>query len=166
VSGAQVIPFPKAPAVARPAAEAAGRPCYAFVDIAALDEPTLFALIDACGAKALFDMRPCPVFERPRFRHKPVVFRLYDLGVRYHEFAMLVYGSTRDRTLSDEETRALRKAIDAALSPGPALFLYDGDARAWGWLEQVRLFLRHAPCGAVELNPRSLAGRDPNRFAS
>ncbi|GBU15899.1 MULTISPECIES: hypothetical protein [Methylobacteriaceae] len=135
-----------------------GRGKVAFVDVGALDEERLFRLLALNAVTALVDLRPCPVFERPRFRHKSVVFHLRDRDIRYIEFAMLVRRPLADPTLVSMGVSNAYAKIEPALTMGLSICIYDTAARDLGWLDQMRRLLRHSSTYQAELHPRALAG--------
>ena len=133
-----------------------GRGLVSFVDVAALDETSLLAIVARNHVGAVVDVRPSPVFDKPRFRHREVVFHLYRHGIPYIELAMLAIWPASERRLGTfmrEETFA---ALEAGLDRGLALCLYDADAREDGWLEEARRMIRQSRGFRAELLPTAL----------
>jgi len=127
-----------------------------FLDIRWLAEDTLLALVARNAVTALVDLRPRPVFDRPRFRHRHVVHYLFERDVHYLEYAMVVRGA-RGRSGCDD----MGARIAEYLLHGLTLCLYDEAARSAGWLDEIRHVARHAPGYLAEMHPRALAGVPP-----
>ena len=130
----------------------------AFIDVETLAEERLFRLLALNAVTAVVDLRPCPVFERPRFRHKNVVFHLRDRDIRYIEFALIVRRPHADPALVSLGVSDAYAKIEPALSKGLSLCVYDKAARELGWLDEMRRLLRHASAYQAELHPRALLG--------
>ncbi|NNM74247.1 hypothetical protein [Enterovirga aerilata] len=136
-----------------------GKGKIVFVDVEWLAEETLLTAIARNGVTAILDVRPRPIFPRPKFRHKNVVLYFFQRKVRYLEYAMLPRA-----TRSGFEQRALpcKEAADTliveVLSRGLTMCLYDEQARKMGWLDDIRHLVRRAAGYTAELHPRSLSG--------
>lgn len=129
-----------------------------FLDITWLAEETLLNLVARNGVTALIDLRPRPVFEKPRFRHRHVVRYLYEQNVYYLEYAMLARSTaSTDAQLpsSQEGTKAHFRSV---LPLGLTVCLYDEATRSAGWIEHVRHLVRTMPSYLAEVHPRSLIG--------
>lgn len=128
----------------------------AFLDITWLAEETLFDLVARNGVTALIDLRPRPVFERPRFRHRHVVRYLYEQNVHYLEYAMLA----RTKAIAAEESSFLRESARAhfcaVLPRGLTVCLFDEGSRSAGWINEVRHLVRTMPSYLAEVHPRAL----------
>lgn len=135
-----------------------GRGKIAFVDVEGLAEEPLLRILASNGVTALLDLRPCPVFEKPRFRHKDVVFYLRDRNIKYVEFSLLVDWASAKAGFSALLTSSVYAAVEPALASGLSICLYDGKAKEMGWLDEMRSVLRHSRTYSAELHPRSLAG--------
>lgn len=136
-----------------------GRGLVAYVDIAALDEESLLALVERNRVKAFVDVRPCPVFAKPRFRHKEVVFHLFHRHVRYIEMAMLSIWPASERRLGTFMQAETYSALEDGLGRGLTVCIYDDDAREDGWLEETRRMIRHSRGFVAELLPTALVGQ-------
>lgn len=135
-----------------------GRGMVVFADIDDFAEDILVHVLAANAIKAVVDLRPCPVFERPRFRHKNVVFHLYHQGIPYVEMAMLAIWPASDRRLGTFDREQTYSSIEPAMDLGLTLCIYDKDAREAGWLEETRRMIRHSKTFVAELHPHALAG--------
>ena len=116
--------------------DAQGRGLVAYVDVAHLDERRLMALLSDNHVKAFVDIRPCPVFAKPRFRHKEVVLHLYHRRIPYIEMAMLAIWPASERRLGTFMRDETYAALEDGLRRGLTICLYDDDARDDGWLEE------------------------------
>lgn len=136
-----------------------GRGKVAFIDIKILTEEPFLRILTMNGVRAVVDLRPVPVFERPRFRHRQVVFYFHDRHIQYVEFAFTVKRPVRMRSdLAAMQGSDLYGKIEKALENGLALCLYDEASRELGWLDEMRRILRLSNAHLAELNPRSLIG--------
>lgn len=154
----ELVEFPGIARVApRPGmAGMAGR--VAFLDLAPYGQAGLLALLAANGVAALVDLRPCPVFGKPRFRHREVVAWLQDADVRYIEYAMEVRGLRDAPDRERREACAMADAVGPHLARGLVACIHDAAARDRGWLDAMRRVMRHHPGCAAEIHPRALAG--------
>lgn len=130
----------------------------AFLDVHWFAEETLLNLMSCNGVTALVDLRPRPVFERPRFRHRHVVHYLCEHGVHYLEYAMLARSTTDDWVRSHAWPLGAEARIHEVLSRGLTVCLYDEGARSAGWIDAVRHMVRSTPGYRAEVHPRALVG--------
>lgn len=136
-----------------------GRGKVAFVDIKELTEEPLLRILTMNGVKAVVELRPLPIFGRPRFRHRQVVFYLHDRDIRYVEFALMVRRPMRMGTaLAAMHASDLYGKIEPALENGLSLCLYDKASRDLGWLDEIRRLVRLSKARLSELHPRALIG--------
>ncbi|HEV7325450.1 MAG TPA: hypothetical protein VGN91_10290 [Bosea sp. (in: a-proteobacteria)] len=135
----------------------ANRGRIVFLDIIWLAEDTLLNIVVRNGVTDLVDLRPRPVFERPRFRHRQVVHYLYERNVGYLEYAML---ARRDRNTSFNSSwsEGIEIRFREMLTRGLTLCLYDDGARSAGWVDDVRHLVDMAPDYLAEVHPRALVG--------
>lgn len=136
-----------------------GRGLVAYVDVATLDEESLLALVSENQVKAFVDARPCPVFAKPRFRHKEVVFYLFHRRIPYIEMAMLSIWPASERRLGTFMRSETYSALEDGLGRGLTVCVYDDDAREDGWLEETRRMIRHSRGYVAELLPTALSGQ-------
>lgn len=129
-----------------------------FLDITWLIEDTLLNIVAKNGVAALVDLRPRPVFERPRFRHRHVVHYLYERNINYLEYAMLarIDRGTGVRSPCWPEDVDLR--FQEMLTLGLTVCIYDDGSRSAGWIEDFRHLVQTAPGYLAELHPRALVG--------
>lgn len=137
---------------------ASNRGKIVFFDVADLVEETLLRLIAANAITALVDLRPTPVFSRPRFRHRDVVHYLHHRDIRYVEYAFAVTWPAKDRALAAMRSSDAYGWIEPALERGLALCIHDAKARELGWLDDMRRMLRHCDGYVAEVHPRSMMG--------
>ena len=140
------------------AVPASNRGKIVFFDVADLVEETLLRLIAANAVTALVDIRPAPVFSRPRFRHRDVVEYLHHRDVRYVEYAFAVASPVKDKALAAIRSTDAYGWIEPALERGLALCIHDAKARELGWLDDMRRMLRHCDGYVAEVHPRSMIG--------
>lgn len=136
----------------------ANRGKIVFFDVADLVEETLLRLIASNAVTALVDLRPAPVFKRPRFRHSDIVHYLHHRDIRYVEFAFAVTWPSKDRALAAIQSTHAYGWIEPALERGLALCIHDEKARELGWLDDVRRMLPHCEGYVAEVHPRSMIG--------
>lgn len=129
-----------------------------FLDICWLAEETLLTLLTRNAVTALIDLRPRPVFDRPRFRHKNVVHYLHERNVLYLEYAMLARGVRDPASHIRYKSQGAEQKIGALLGRGLTVCVYDEASKTVGWLEEIRHVLRHAPDYLAEMHPRALIG--------
>jgi hypothetical protein len=129
-----------------------------FLDISWLAEDTLLNLVARNGVTALIDLRPRPVFERPRFRHRHVVRYLYEQNVHYLEYAMLARTAVSTGVHSPSWQEGAKAHFCAILPRGLTVCLYDEGSRSAGWIDHVRHLVRTMPSYLAEVNPRALVG--------
>ena len=132
-----------------------GRGKVAFLDIDQLITARLFRLIVRNSVKSVIDLRPRPVFARPRFKHKEVVSYFHAHQVCYFEYALLIQsGQSQYSYLFNGDDRWL----DDALKYGLSICIYDSESVMSGWPSELRCRLKKSPSFSAELHPRSLAG--------
>jgi len=130
-----------------------------FLHIAWLAEGSLLNIVASNHVAALVDLRPGPVFARPRFRHRHVIRYFYESNVEYLEYAIHINRARRAGIragLLDQATERFREV----LSRGLTLCVYNDASRSAGWIEEFRRLLREAPAGVAELHPRALSGAE------
>ena len=109
-----------------------------FLDICWLAEETLLTLLTRNAVMALIDLRPRPVFDRPRFRHRKVVHYLHERNVIYLEYAMLARCVRDPASPFGYASEGAEKKISALLGRGLTVCIYDEASKTTGWLEEVR----------------------------
>jgi hypothetical protein len=129
-----------------------------FLDIRWLAEEMLLTLLTRNAVTALVDLRPRPVFDRPRFRHRDVVHYLHERNVLYLEYAMLARGVRDSASQFRHKPEGAEEKISALLGRGLTVCVYDEASKTAGWLEEIRYVLRHAPDYLAEMHPRALIG--------
>lgn len=140
-----------------PAGEGRGK--VAFLDVADLAEETLLRTLAMNAVTAVVDLRPVPVFARPKFRHRHVIFYLHSRRIEYIEYAFIgVRSIGAGPEISAMNASGVYDRIEPALDRGLSLCLYDQRTRELGWLDDVRRAFRHARGYMAELHPRWLSG--------
>jgi len=129
-----------------------------FLDISWLAEETLLNVMTRNGVTALFDLRPKPVFERPRFRHRHVVQYFFQNNVQYLEYAMLARDIRDDWRRSSGSPPNAEAPLREMLSRGLTICLFDEATRSAGWIDDVRRLVRSTPGYRAEVHPRALVG--------
>jgi hypothetical protein len=135
-----------------------GRGKVAFLDVEWLVEDSLLGIVTRNGVTGLLDLRPRPIFARPKFRHKKVVLYFYEHKVSYVEYAMLARETRRGIEPFCRRPEGTGALIVDLLARGLTICLFDREAKELGWVEDVRHVLRSTRSFSSELHPRSLAG--------
>ncbi len=128
-----------------------------FVDVDALSEEILLRIIARNAIASVVDLRPRPVFMRPRFRHKRVVSYLYRRNVLYIEYAFLLLSMSKSPYTAKKKSGSADEEIENALKRGLTMFLYDEEAKVAGLMDDVRRRLKRLSSFSAELHPRALA---------
>ena len=143
--------------------EAEQRGYIVFLHIEWLKQEALLTLLARNAVRALVDLRPRPVFNKPRFQHRDVVHYLYERDLTYLEYGLL---SKSKGKLEEHSRRGLEGEREEKLNTirgrGLTVCLYDDTARAVGWLDEVRRLLRHVPSFHAEIHPRALDAAPTN----
>ncbi len=130
----------------------------AFIDVGTLTEAILLHIVVRNAVAAIIDLRPRPVFSRPRFHHKNVVTYFLQRDICYFEYALALQGEHRASGPLHQTANGLDHYIEEILQRGLTLLVYDDEAKERGWLDDVRYRLKRSGSFKAELNPRSLAG--------
>jgi hypothetical protein len=123
---------------------------FVFVDIERFDEGNFLSLIARNAVSSIVDVRPMPIFDRPRFNHKDVFSFLFLNNVRYIEVALA--------PLSVPESRLTFDADSLGLRSGLTMCIFDHLAKDRGWVDLVRQSFRRSTNFVAEVNPRALMG--------
>jgi hypothetical protein len=132
----------------------------AFVNVDWLVENVLLNIIVINGVTGIIDLRPRPVFSRPKFRHKKVLSYLYEHNIRYFECAL--YASSNQARANRSLNLEILTALSSVVDHGLTICIYDESARSLGWMDDIRNVLRRFP-SYTELHPSSLVGLRPER---
>lgn len=124
-----------------------------FVHINTLSEEILLRLVSRYGIAVIVDLRPRPVFERPKFRHREVVGYFFTRSIKYIEYAM-ISNAEIDEFSIEKRKEILRNALPL----GMTLFLFDDAATEKGWVGEMRHDARISSEFRTEMHPRSLMG--------
>ena len=180
MSNENVVTFPGSVSAAFPArtrardaqsalfgCEAEQRGYIVFLDIEWRKQETFLTLLARNAVRGLVDLRPRPVFDKPRFRHRDVVQYLYERDVIYLEYGLLSKYNSKlvERSRCGLQCEGEEK-LNTILGRGLTLCLYDDASRAVGWLDEVRRLLQHSPSFHAEIHPRALDAAPTNVSSS
>lgn len=122
----------------------------AFLDIEVLDQEKLFKIITYNSASAILDIRPRPVFRKPKFVHSEVSRYFSDNRVHYFDYAAAI--SDPDFIRPHE----IARRVNLGRGEGLTICLYDVNSRERGWIDRARRMLRRSKLFTAELSPRAL----------
>lgn len=121
----------------------------AFIDITDFDQNQFLDIIAKNSVKSILDIRPRPVFRRPKFSHGEMSEYFEWNRINYFEYA--IFGRSEDVT----RVQIARK-IHSGRSDGLSLCIFDEESKTRGWLEEARFTLHRSRLFKAELNSRSL----------
>lgn len=119
---------------------------FVFVDIRQLNERSLIRILVSASVSLVIDLRPAPVFSRPKFKHSNVSEYIHSRNIDYFEYAYRISCSV-DANLE-------LQAVLENKGEGLTLCLFDDLGKERGWCEQARQSIRRSHSQAIEINSR------------
>ncbi len=126
--------------------------CFSFVDLDGLDQAAFLNIIARNAVSTIIDLRPVPVFKRPKYIHRDLVDYFSCHEIIYFEYAMAEMSRNKRTSLS------IARTIHARRQVGLTICVHDEMSREKGWLDVARYNFRRSKLFSVEVHPRSLNG--------
>jgi hypothetical protein len=123
---------------------------FVFLDIEACDQERFLEIVALNSVSAVIDLRPSPVFKKPKYIHKEIVQYLSDRHIVYFEFAM---------TNINTEKFSIRRVADLVnrnREQGLTVCVFDSHSVERGWVDRVRHNFSRSAFFTAEMNPRVL----------
>ncbi|MNS79258.1 hypothetical protein D3C72_1129070 [compost metagenome] len=121
-----------------------------FLDIDDLDQDIFLSILTKNPVSAVLDIRPRPVFRRPKFVHSEISQHMAVQHIHYFDYAVAL-GDADDGSI-----RSIARRINYRRDHGLTLCLYDDSSRERGWIEAARRTLRRSRLFKAELSPTAL----------
>lgn len=123
---------------------------FVFLDLDAYEQGDLLRVFARNAVSALIDLRPVPVFRRPRYNHREIVQFLSESRIAYFDYAMV---QNRGGAYGDV---AIGRAVNRGRARGLTVCLYDERARERGLVDLARSNFNRSRFFKAELSPRAL----------
>lgn len=121
---------------------------FCFLDVNDISQDILMTSIVRNAIDTIVDLRPVPVFSKPKFDHHEITSWFSLHGVSYLEYAFAVFDPV---SFAEMDRQYIKSQRTSRLS----VWIYDDLSKELGWFEKVRFELRNSFSGA-EITARSL----------
>lgn len=124
---------------------------FSFIDIRDYDQTSFLRLLARNAVSTVIDIRPVPLFDRPKFRHGEVVDYMFKAEIVYFEYAV---ARLRDHL---ESNYKIARTVNMRRNAGLTLCVYDEASLNEGVVASVRGMFSRSNFYTIELTSRSLA---------